>query len=394
MKKLLLLFSSLFTINVYAQNAREIHDKAILVDTHNDVISNELITKLDISKRQTTGNFDLVRAKEGGLDVQVFSIWCGEDYGKGTAFKFANREIDSLYALIKRNPDKMVLVRNAKELEKAVAQKKFAAMIGVEGGHMIEDRMDYIDALAKRGMKYLTLTWNNSTSWSTSAHDETHHLDSLKHAGHVGLSTYGKQIVRHLNDLGVMVDVSHVGEQTFYDVIATSSKPVIASHSCSYTLNPNQRNMKDAQLKALAKNGGVVFVNFYSGFVDSSYAKKESRFMHKHKSELDSLVKIYHDNDLARIRLNAIYQSESDQVRPPLSMLIKHIDYIAKLIGVDHVGIGSDFDGAESYPLGMNDVTDYPKITEELLKLNYSEADIDKILGGNFIRVLKANTGK
>jgi len=153
MKKLLLLFSSLFTINVYAQNAREIHDKAILVDTHNDVISNELITKLDISKRQTTGNFDLVRAKEGGLDVQVFSIWCGEDYGKGTAFKFANREIDSLYALIKRNPDKMVLVRNAKELEKAVAQKKFAAMIGVEGGHMIEDRMDYIDALEKRGMK-------------------------------------------------------------------------------------------------------------------------------------------------------------------------------------------------------------------------------------------------
>ncbi|MDO3627697.1 dipeptidase [Mucilaginibacter sp. BT774] len=391
MKKLLLLFSSLLGTCVYGQNAREIHDKAILVDTHNDAISNELITKLDLSKRQTVGNLDLVRAKEGGLDVQVFSIWCGGDYGKGTAFKFATREIDSLYALIQRNPGKMVLVRNAEELEKAVAQKKFAAMIGVEGGHMIEDRMDYIDALAKRGMRYLTLTWNNSTSWATSAHDETHHRDSLKH---IGLTDYGKQIVGHLNELGVIVDVSHVGEQTFYDVIATTSKPVIASHSCAYTLNPNQRNMKDAQLKALAKNGGVVFVNFYSGFVDSAYAKKESRFIHKHKSELDSLVKIYHDSDLAKIRLNAIYQSESDQVRPSLSMLIKHIDYIAKLIGVDHVGIGSDFDGAESYPLGMDDVTDYPKITEELLKLNYSRTDIDKILGGNFIRVLRANTGK
>jgi membrane dipeptidase len=243
-------------------------------------------------------------------------------------------------------------------------------------------------------MRYLTLTWNNSTSWSTSAADETHHRDSLVKAGHIGLSDYGKQIVHHLNDLGVMVDVSHVGEQTFYDVIATSTKPVIASHSCAYALDPNQRNMKDDQLKALAKNGGVVFVNFYSGFVDSGYAKKETEFLRRHGREMDSLIKIYNDNDLAKMRLNAIYKSESDQIRPPLSQLIKHIDYIAKLIGVDHVGIGSDFDGAESYPLGLDDVTDYPKITEELLKLHYSEADIDKILGGNFIRVLKANTGK
>jgi membrane dipeptidase len=391
MKKLLLPLLLLFFIKVTAQNAKQIHQKAILVDTHNDVISNELINKLDLSKRQATGDFDLVRAKEGGLDVQVFSIWCGEDYGKGTAFNFANREIDSLDALIKRNPGKMVLVRNAAELEKAVAKKQFAAMIGVEGGHMIEDRMDYIDALAKRGMRYLTLTWNNSTSWATSARDETHHRDSLKH---LGLTDYGKQIVRHLNDLGVMVDVSHVGEQTFYDVIATSTKPVIASHSCAYALNPNQRNMKDAQLKALAKNGGVVFVNFYSGFVDSTYMRKVVRFLHQHKTELDSLTKIYHDHDLANIRLNTIYKTESEQLRPPLSLLIKHIDYMVKLIGADHVGIGSDFDGAESYPLEMNDVTDYPKITQELLKLHYSEADIDKILGGNFIRVLRANTGK
>jgi membrane dipeptidase len=394
MKELILPLLLLLIIKASAQNAQEIHQKAILVDTHNDALSNELITKVDLSKRQTIGNLDLPRAKEGGLDVQVFSIWCGAEYGKGTAFNFANREIDSLYALIKRNPGKMVLVRNSAELKKAVTKGEFAAMIGVEGGHMIEDRMDYIDALAKRGMRYLTLTWNNSTSWSTSAADETHHRDSLLKAGHIGLSDYGKQIVRHLNDLGVMVDVSHVGEQTFYDVIATSTKPVIASHSCVYPLDPNQRNMKDDQLKALAKNGGVVFVNFYSGFVDSSYAKKETEFLHKHRAELDSLEHVYHDADLAKIRLNFLYKAESDQVRPPLSLLIKHIDYIAKLIGVNHVGIGSDFDGAESYPLGMDDVTDYPKITEELLKLHYSEVDIDKILGGNFIRVLKANTGK
>ena len=179
MKKLLLPLLLLLVINVSAQTQRQKHQKSILVDTHNDVISNELITKVDLSKRQSTGNFDLIRAEEGGLNVQVFSIWCGEDYGKGTAFNFANREIDSLDALIKRNPGRMVLVRNSAELERAVAKKQFAAMIGVEGGHMIEDRMDYIDALAKRGMRYLTLTWNNSTSWSTSAADETHHKDSL-----------------------------------------------------------------------------------------------------------------------------------------------------------------------------------------------------------------------
>lgn len=394
MKKLLLLLPLLMAIEANAQDAKTIHFNAILVDTHNDALSNELITKVDLSKRQTIGNLDLVRAKEGGLDVQVFSIWCGSEYGTGTAFKFANREIDSLYALIKRNPGKMILARNATEIKKAVAKGEFVAMIGVEGGHMIEDRMDYIDALAKRGMRYLTLTWNNSTSWATSAADETHHKDSLLKAGHIGLSDYGKQIVHHLNGLGVMVDVSHVGEQTFYDVIATSTKPVIASHSCAYALDPNQRNMKDDQLKALAKNGGVVFVNFYSGFIDSAYMRKESTFLREHRSELDSLEKVYHDADLAKIRLNALHKEESDQIRPPLSLLIKHIDYIAKLIGVDHVGIGSDFDGAESYPQGMDDVTDYPKITEELLKLNYSKADIDKILGGNFLRVLKANTGK
>jgi len=391
MKKLLLLLPLLLVLKAGAQTPEEIHQKAILVDTHNDVLSNELINKLDIGQLQTAGNFDLVRAKEGGLDAQVFSIWCGPQYGKGTAFKFANREIDSLYALIARYPQKITLVRNAAQLKQAVKENKMAALIGVEGGHMIEDRMDYIDSLHNRGMCYLTLTWNNSTSWASSAADETTNRASLKH---IGLTDYGKQIVHHLNDLGVMIDLSHPGEQTFYDVLATTSKPVIASHSCAYSICPFRRNLKDDQLKALAKNGGVVFVNFFSGFVDSTFNGKYDAFLHKYKTQLDSLTKVYNDPDLAADKLFTLHKAETDAMRPPLSLLIHHIDYIAQLIGVDHVGIGSDFDGAPSYPLGMDDVRDYPMITAELLKLGYTEGDVDKILGGNFLRVLKANTGK
>src|SRR6201996_7723786 len=171
MKKLFLPLFLLSLTKTFAQTPMEIHQRAILVDTHNDILSNELITHLDMGKLQSTGNFDLVRAKEGGLDAQVFSIWCGPQYGKGTAFKFANREIDSLYAALKRYPDRMALVHDSTELVNAVKQNKLAALIGVEGGHMVEDRMDYIDSLSKRGMCYLTLTWNNSPPWASSAAD-------------------------------------------------------------------------------------------------------------------------------------------------------------------------------------------------------------------------------
>ncbi|MES2379035.1 MAG: dipeptidase [Bacteroidota bacterium] len=381
MKKLLLIILLPLAVSTKAQ---------LLVDTHNDAISNELITGHDLGRLQTEGNFDLVRAKQGGLNAQIFSIWCSGTYGKGTANAMANREIDSLFALIKRYPDKIALVTTPKQLKATVKNGKLAALIGVEGGHMIEDSIAYLDQLAKRGMSYMTLTWNNSTSWATSAAAETAKPDTLKHKG---LTDFGKQIVHHMNELGVMVDVSHVGEQTFYDVIATTSKPVIASHSCVWNLDKNRRNLKDEQLQAIAKNDGVVFINFYSGFVDSTYNEKENAFVRAHRSELDSLIKIYHDGDLAVERLSAIHKEESNQVRPPLSMLIKHFDYIAKLIGVDHVGIGSDFDGSESFPQEMDSVADYPKIKAELLKIGYSKKDVAKIFGGNFMRVFKANKG-
>ncbi|WAC40613.1 dipeptidase [Pedobacter sp. SL55] len=377
------LFILIFGLQLMAQNAKQIHHKAIMVDTHGDILFNQVQSGIDIGQLQKTGNFDLVRAKQGGLDVQVFSIWCDEKGG----FDMANRQIDSLYALIKRYPDRITLVNSAQQLENAVKQQKLAALIGVEGGHMIENDLSKLEALAKRGMIYLTLTWNNSTPWASSAAQESKGEIAMP-----GLSDFGKSVVRKLNELGVLLDLSHVGEQTFFDAIKLSTKPVLVSHSCAYGINPVHRNLKDEQIKAVGKNGGVISINFYSGFLDPTYSAKQQNFLIKHKPELKELSDKY-GRSKAIDTLIAKYQSEADENRPRIDRVIDHIDYVVKLIGVDHVGIGADFDGAESFPQGMESVADFPKVTEALLKRGYSEADVYKILGGNFVRLLRENKG-
>lgn len=381
----LLLF--LLPFSGLAQSASQIHERAIVVDTHGDILSDQIHSGADVGKLLSKGNFDLVRAKRGGLDAQVFSVWSDH---KGD-FALANRQIDSLDALIKRYPKAIQKVRNSKELRSAVGKGKLAALFGVEGGHMIEGRVDYLDSLAKRGMTYMTLTWNNSTSWASSAADETGNLSTLKT---VGLTEDGKEIVKRMNQLGVIVDLSHVGERTFYDAIAVSSKPVMASHSSAWKFNHHPRNLKDEQIKAIAKTGGVVFVNFYSGFLDSTYSKKQKEFNERHSGELERLSKAYKSRSRAQAQIDSMYRSELEGMRAPLALLIDHIDHIVKLTSVDHVGLGADYDGAESYPEKLDDVSDYPHVTEELLKRGYSEKDILKILGGNFLRLLKANIGK
>ncbi|MEN9952837.1 MAG: hypothetical protein RLZZ520_1105 [Bacteroidota bacterium] len=372
-----------------AQNFQRLHKKAIVIDTHNDFISTgiEKNKSFDMALKGITHS-DLNRMKTGGIDIQVFSIFCDENYGNGTAYAFANREIDTLYATVQRNPSKMMIVKTPEDLSSAVQSGKLGSMIGVEGGHMIEDRIDYLEALYNRGARYMTLTWNNSTSWASSAADER----AKRNLGRpYGLTTFGKEIVKKMNALGMIVDISHVGEQTFYDAIATSTKPVIASHSCTYSLCPVPRNMTDDQIKALGKNGGVIHLNFYSGFVDSTFKQKNDAFLKKHEAEKNELLKNNPSDFYANLVLHEKYKDEIDGVRPSLSLLIDHLDHIVKLIGVDHVGLGSDFDGINSSPRELNDVTDMPLITQELLKRGYSKKDIHKILGGNFIRVFKAN---
>jgi membrane dipeptidase len=234
----------------------------------------------------------------------------------------------------------------------------------------------------------MTLTWNNSSPWATSAMEET--KDSLLHQPK-GLNEFGKKIVRHMNELGMLLDLSHVGEQTFWDAMGTTTKPVLVSHSCVYKLCPAFRNLKDDQIKAIGQNGGVIHLNFFSGFLDSTYDKKEKDFLKKHKEERDSLLKKNPEPFFAHKYLSDKYKEEVESMKAPFHLLFDHLDYIVKLIGVDHVGLGSDYDGINSTPQQLNGVIDFPLITKELLARGYSKKNIRKIIGGNFIRLLKAN---
>lgn len=375
--------------DVTAQSYQKIHEDAVLVDSHNDILTTAIGKHYSFDQDLKGKTYsDLQRMKEGGVDVQVFSVWC--DGLQKDPYAYANMEIDTLYAWIARNPTKMMLVKTPADLQQAVKQHKLASMIGVEGGHMIEDKIENLDALFNRGVRYMTLTWNNSTSWASSAWAET--LDTLKdHGQKKGLNEFGVNLVKHMNKLGMLVDLSHVGYQTFFDAVNASTKPVLVSHSCVYSLCPVPRNMKDDQIIALGKNGGVIQLNFYSGFIDSTYERKKKAFDELHKTERDSLLAKNAEPYFADDYLYTKYKAEVQHMRPSISLLIDHIDYIVKLIGVDHVGLGSDFDGSESSPLGLDGVEDYSKITKALLERGYSKKNVEKILGGNFIRVFKAN---
>ena len=383
MKSIFVLSVLFFTVPINAQSYKKLHDKAILVDTHNDIPSAAIEKNVQFdSDLKGKTHSDISRMKDGGVDVQVFSIFCGPE--QEHPYAFANREMDSVYEWVRRNPTKMMIVKTPSQLQQAIKEKKLAAMMGVEGGHMIEDKLENLDKLYERGASYLTLTWNNSTSWATSAADETTKKDALSHTG---LTDFGKQVVKRMNELGMMIDVSHNGEQTFRDVINTTSKPVIASHSCVWALCKHRRNLKDEQIKAIGKNGGVIFLNFYAGFLDSNYEKNMESFYEMHKPELDSLIQLKVQPDYAHMMVAEMHPGELYGFRPSLSLLLDHLDYIVKLIGVDHVGLGSDFDGIEAAPKELNGVEDYPLITKGLVERGYSKKEIYKILGGNFLRV-------
>jgi membrane dipeptidase len=370
---------------------KSLHMQSLVVDTHADVLL-QVKRGADISKRLDYGHVDLVRLKKGGVDVQFFAVWPDpQDYQRQGMYEQSIQLIDLLDKILQKNPDKIRLARSPEEITAIVNQNKIAACIGVEGGTAIENDLNKLKIFYDRGARYLGLTWNNSPDWASCAKDEI----SAEYQGHRGLTEFGREVIRTMNRLGMMIDVSHSGDQTFEDVLAITSKPVIASHSGVDGVCPHYRNLSDVQLKALKKNGGIVCINFYPGYLQGGFDRRYQQVLDASKTYLDSIKLTYGDNIIGYRQFRVQYLAEQiDDFRPSASKIVDHMDYIINLIGDDCVGLGSDFDGISITPKGIDDVSDMPEVTRVMAERGYSEERIRKILSGNFMRVFKEVAGE
>jgi len=373
-----------------------VHRSAIVIDTHADTPQRFLDENYDLGQPLNGGSLNLESARKGNLGAEFFSIWVDPDINKGHYAKKTLELIDSVKQQVAKHPDQMMLAATPEGIELAHREHKLAALMGIEGGHSIEDSLALLRQYYALGVRYMTLTWSNSTAWADSSGD----IDkpNVPHTKE-GLTEFGKDVVYEMNRLGMMVDISHVSDRTFFRTLIITRAPVIASHSSARALCDAPRNMTDDMLRAVAHSGGpdskggVVQVNFYSGFISQAYRDADKA----QKPEVDKAVKELKDKARAEGReatyeeISKVQRQFADRIpRPPLSMLIDHIDHIAKVAGVDHVGLGSDFDGVDGQlPQGIDSVADLPKITAALMERGYSAEDCRKILGGNLLRVFR-----
>jgi len=376
---------------IVGPQARVIQESAIVVDTHADTPQRFLDDGFDIGSTDPhdVGHLSLDKAQRGNLGAEFFSIWVDPETNKGHFAQHTFDLIDSVYEQAARHPDRMMMAFSVADIERAHGEHKLAALMGIEGGHCIESDMHLLRNYYRLGVRYMTLSWSNTNEWADSSGD----INDAKIQHHNGLTDFGKQVVLEMNRLGMMVDISHVADKTFWDAISTTKAPVIASHSSARALVNAPRNMTDDMLRAVAKNGGVVQVNFFSGFLDEDYRKAVEA------QAKDQAVAIQKYIDSLKAQGKPVSYVEVDRMerawmvkipRPPFKVLIDHIDHIAKIAGVDHVGLGSDFDGVSgATPRGMDSAADLPKITQALLDRGYSAEDIKKILGGNLLRVFR-----
>jgi membrane dipeptidase len=372
-----------------SDRARAIHDSAIVVDTHADTPQRFLDEGFDIGSTDPNdvGHLTLDKARRGNLGAEFFSIWVDPGTNQGHFAQHTFDLIDSVYEQAARHPDRMMMAFSVADIERAHREHKLAALMGIEGGHSIENDMHLLRDYYRLGVRYMTLSWSNTNEWADSSGD----INDPKVQHHDGLTDFGKQVVLEMNRLGMMVDISHVADKTFWDVIAVTKAPVIASHSSARALVNAPRNMTDDMLRAVAKNGGVVQVNFFSGFDDQSYwdaakaqEKEQNAAIQKYVESLKAQGK-----PVNYIEINRLQREWMARIpRPSFKVLIDHIDHVAKIAGVDHVGLGSDFDGVSgATPQGMDSAADLPRVTQVLLDRGYSAGDIKKILGGNLLRV-------
>ena len=375
-----------------ADTATSIHQSALIVDTHADTPQRFLDENFDLGENTpvSAGHIDLEKIRQGNLGAEFFSIWVEPDF-KGHYAKRAMDLIDSVYQQAARHPEKMTMAFTADDIVRAHGQHKFAALMGIEGGHAIENDIRLLRDFYRLGVRYMTLTWSNTNEWADSSGDVQD--PNVRHYN--GMTDFGKDVVREMNRLGMIVDISHVSDATFYQALLVSQAPVIASHSSSRELTTQPRNMTDDMLRAMTHNGGVVMVNFYSAFIDENYRKASSdpEKIKQRDAEVEAFKKAHAHPDGSPVTYDEYAPLEKKWAaqfpRPPLKSLIDHIDHIAKVAGIDHVGLGSDFDGVTSLPEGIDSAADLPKITQALLQRGYTREQILKILGGNFMRVMR-----
>ena len=390
MKVTALFFVFLFAFSTAAQTrderlwqrALQIQRRAIVVDTHNDITTPMTNDDYDLSGTPPTPyRTSIERMKKGGLTAEFFSLYVKPWYvDHGGAARRTLDMIDSVYRAIERHPRDLMLATSAADIRRAKQQGKIAALMGIEGGHAIEDSLPTLREFYRLGVRYMTLTWNNTNNWADANRPPKRHN---------GLSDFGKEVVREMNRLGMLVDVSHVSDETMSDALDVSKAPIIASHSSARALSNVPRNIPDDLLRRIAKNGGVVQVNFYSLFVDEKTVKPQSDERDARiKAQQAAIDEKYKDDPERRAEESDKLEAANPLPPLPISKLIDHIDHIVKVAGIDHVGIGADFDGANDMPEGAQDVSMLPNLTYELLKRGYSEPDIRKILGENLLRVM------
>ncbi|MEE9205689.1 MAG: dipeptidase [Acidimicrobiia bacterium] len=365
-----------------SERAAAIRARAILVDGHNDLpwrVRSEFDSSfdlLDIGARRADGHTDIPRLREGGVGAQFFAAYVPVDYIERGAARVALEQIDLIHRMAARYPD-LEMAYGAHDVRRVVGSGKIAVLIGIEGGHAIENSLGALRMFYDLGVRYMTLTHGSTIDWADAATDEERHG---------GLTAFGEQVVREMNRLGMLVDISHVSAETMRDVLRVTEAPVIASHSCARAIADHPRNVPDDVLRMLASNGGVIMVNFYSGFVVPEAAPiVQDMFGVRRRLRAE-----HRGDEAAFERAWTEWQAANPIPRGGVGHVVDHIDHIVQVAGVDHVGLGSDYDGVTQLPEGLEDVSKFPTITEELIRRGYSDGDILKILGDNTLRALGA----
>jgi membrane dipeptidase len=363
---------------VVSERASKIHAAGMLWDGHNDLPwrlrmeGDMALAKFDLSQRLGSGQTDIPRLREGGVKAQFWSVYIPSEHEHPA--RTVTEQIDLVHRLIEKYPADLELALTADDVERIVKSGKIASLIGIEGGVAIENSLAQLRAFYQLGARYMTLTHNTTLDWADAANDAPRHD---------GLTPFGERVVKEMNRLGMLVDISHVSPATMADALRVSRAPVIASHSSAYAICPSPRNVPDDILALVKQNGGVIMVNFYSGFIVGDAARKAKAVAEQFRTE-------YPDPAARRQAMETWYRTEGAKLpRGTIKDVTDHIDHIAKVAGIEHVGIGSDFDGITRWPEGLEDVSSYPRLTEELLHRGYAESDVHKILGGNILRVFR-----